>query len=442
MRFHSLRFRVLVSLLAAFLLGFGVLAYHLYDTRDQLRRGMVYIHAQEIARALTAESDFGQLPLQYMGGELSYTLYGADGHVLWYSDNLERPRRLRTGTLDQEAGRFSWAPRSGFVINVPVRLSDGSVLMVAKEDRQENRVITEFLQARVLQGLIVLLPFCLSGLVLVLGLLHWTLRPVREAARLAADIGPHDPDRRIPLDKLPREIVPLARAANSGLERLSQAYEYEQTIVADAAHELRTPLSVLSLQLQKCRRDGYADWSALESEVAQACKRVNQLLLLARVDRMQTGLADGRANLPRIVREAAAKVLPLFEERGRPIETNIDGELWVKGDPEQLREAVRNVLENALFHGEGLVRITLSAAQQGVIALDIADEGEGVEPDSQEEMFRRFRKGHQSEAGSGLGLAIVRRILRNAGGDACFISNRPCVVRMSFEGAVQAPPRD
>src|SRR5690606_6613835 len=135
------------------------------------------------------------------------------------------------GTFAEESRRFRWAMNSGRVISVPVHLADGATLMVAKEDRLESQLVDDFLHARVLQGLIVLLPLSLSGLALVLGLLHWTLRPVRQAARLAADIGPHEPGRRIPLEKLPREVVPLAKAANDGLERLSKAYEYEQRIV-------------------------------------------------------------------------------------------------------------------------------------------------------------------------------------------------------------------
>src|SRR5690554_271687 len=99
---HSLRCRVLVSLLVAFLLGFGVLAYHLFDTRDQLRRGMVYIHAREIADDFLAHREPGRLPLRYAGGELSYTLYDSDGVVVWYSSNLERPRRLKRGSFSQE----------------------------------------------------------------------------------------------------------------------------------------------------------------------------------------------------------------------------------------------------------------------------------------------------------------------------------------------------
>src|SRR5690606_11422872 len=267
---HSLRCRVLVSMLAAFLLGFAVLAYHLFDTRDQLRRGMAYIHAQELAAGLTMQSNFDELPLQHSGGRLSYSLYDPQGKPLWWSSNLERPRRLKAGTFAQESRRFRWAINSGRVISVPVHLADGATLMVAKEDRLESQLVDDFLRARVLQGLIVLLPLSLLGLALVVGLLHWTLRPVRQAARLAADIGPQEPDRRIPLEKLPQEVVPLAKAANDGLQRLSSAYEYEQRIVADASHELRTPLTVLSLMLHKCLREGQMDLPAIEAYVAHA----------------------------------------------------------------------------------------------------------------------------------------------------------------------------
>lgn len=443
---HSLRCRLLVSLLVAFLLGFGVLAYHLFDTRDQLRRGMVYIHAREIADDYLAHRDPGRLPLRHAGGELSYTLYDQDGTAIWHSSNLERPRRLKRGSFAEEASRFRWGMHSGRVISVPIHFEDGSTLMVAKEDRLESLMVEEFLQARVLQGFVVLLPFGLLGLMLVLGLLHWTLRPVRRAAELAQGIGPGDPGRRIPLDRLPREIVPLAQAANDGLERLSQAYEYEQRIVADAAHELRTPLAVLSLRVHKEGGREQADWQAIKSEISQACKLVNQLLLLARADCGQNtaALSDPpRAHLPRIVREAVAKLLPLFEDRGRIVDVVVESEdVWVRGDPDQLREAVRNVVENALCHGAGAVCVHLTRADGKLVTLDVLDEGQGVPQESQEEMFRRFRKGRQGGNGSGLGLPIVRRIMRNAGGDACFAQSAPCVFRLSFICSDPAMPSD
>lgn len=428
---HSLKRRVLVSLLAVLMLGVGALAALVYDVQDQLRRGVMFIQARELASGLSADSDFSLLPREHAGGELSYTLYSPDGDVLWYSDNLERPRRLRHSTLEDELSVFRPFARSGRVINVPVTLTDGSILMVAKEDRAEREVIGGMLHTRLLHGLILLAPFCVLAAALVFALLHWTLRPVTNAARLAAGIGPSQPGQRIPLDSLPREIRPLAVAANAGLARLAKAYEYEQRIVADAAHELRTPLMVLDLRLQKSRLDGSIDWDAIGRELGNITRLVNQLLLLARQDR-DAGEKPTQTLLPRVVREAAAMMLPLFEAHGRSMDIELEEGVWVVGDAGILRDALRNVLENALYHGEGQVRLCLFREAQGRVAVDVIDEGAGVVLASQEELFWRFRKGRQGSDGSGLGLAIVRSIVSRVGGDARFVGTRPCVFRMRF----------
>src|SRR5690606_18525892 len=113
-----------------------------------------------------------------------------------------------------------------------------------------------------------------------------------------------------------------------------------------------------------------------------------------------------------------AALLPLFEAQGRSIEVDIAEGLECRGNPDQLREALVNLLENALVHGAGEVRLTLRAQGDEVI-LDIADQGDGVPSELQEAMFQRFRKGRQGSEGTegtGLGLAIVRRIVENAGG--------------------------
>src|SRR5690606_15924400 len=245
----------------------------------------------------------------YAGSPLSYTLYSADGTLLWYSDNLEQPRQLRTGSLQEEIDLIRTTVRSsrGAIINVPVHLADGSTLMVSKEDRLERQLINNLLHQRTTHGLLLLLPLSLLAIGLLYFLLQWTLRPIRTAAKMAEDIGPHAPDQRISLDKLPAEVLPLARAANAGVERLSQAYAYERKLVSDAAHALRTPLAVLSLRLQKCKNEGLADWPAIDQEFGRLQKITTQLLMMAHQDGAQITDSHGgeQSNLARICREAA-----------------------------------------------------------------------------------------------------------------------------------------
>tara|TARA_R110000851_G_scaffold297817_3_gene453136 strand:+ start:7634 stop:8956 length:1323 start_codon:yes stop_codon:yes gene_type:complete len=433
---RSLRCRVIISLLIVLMLGFGTLAFNLYNTRDQLRRSILFIQAHEIGANLNAQSDFTELPTHYAGGELSYTLYSADGNLLWYSNNLDRPRRLYRGTLEDEIQLIRTTIRSGrgYVISAPVTLTDGAILMVSKEDKLERQLIGNLFYQRTVRSLLLLIPFCLFAVGLLYLLMRWTLNPIQKAVELAEGIGPHDPNRRIPLNKLPGEVLPLARVANNGLDRLAQAYAYEQHIVGDAAHALRTPLAVLGLRLRQCSDNEAPDWPAINREFEQVHKLANQLLSLAHQDRIHaSGQSDiDQTDLARVVREAAGTMLPLFETHGRNIELHLIDGVIVQGNPDLLREAIRNVLENALCHGAGVVTITQTNDTHTSVILRITDEGAGVAPESQEEMFVRFRKGHENSTGSGLGLAIVRSTLRNAGGDVRFTGAKPCTLEMRF----------
>lgn len=434
---HSLERRMLVALTSVFILGFVGLAVYLYDTRDELRRSIMFIQAQEIAAGLTAQSDLSTLPSHYAGGELSYTLYSADGIPLWYSSNLKRPRRLRHSTIDDDSRLFRRTIRSGLNINVPVKLADGSVLMVAKDDQMERTLIGSLLQTRLLRGLLILLPLCLLAAVLIRWLLNWTLQPIKQAARMSTEIGPDKPELRIPLDKLPREVLPLARAANLGLDRLADAFETEKRVVADAAHELRTPLTVLDLRLQKNRMDGVADWPAIEHGMQQIRRLVNQLLALAQQEQPLAKLQQSNSNsaLSRITREAIALVLPMLEAQGRDLHVDIEDGVQAQGEPSLLLDAIRNVLDNAILHGRGDVKINLRRTPGQGAFLEISDDGPGIPLYRQDEMFARFRKGKQNSNGSGLGLAIARQTLLNAGGNIRFVSESPCIVRIWFAEA-------
>ncbi|MGG4606478.1 sensor histidine kinase [Paenalcaligenes sp. Me131] len=436
MRRASLRRRLLLSFGLVFLLGLAAVVLYLLDARDQIRRSVIYIQAQELGKGLSAQSSPAELPDYYAGSPMAYTLYDATGELLWYSGFLDRPLKLK----HYEARNWlhfshpSWRKASGRLISIPVVLTDGATLMVSKEDRMERELLDTLFHAQFIRSLFVLLPFGVLGMVLAWFLLQWALRPVQRAARLASSIGPQSPELRIPLETLPVEIRPLAHAANLGLERFANAYEKEQQVLADAAHELRTPLTVLDLRLQRYRVEGKADWQAIDGELKQLSRLVGQLLLLARqeqdIERQQHATSSTR--LTRVVRETVLGLLPLFDAANRSIHVHLQEHVEVKGQESLLRDAIRNCIENALLHGKADVMVRLYTVG-GQAVLDIQDQGAGVPIEKWEAMFERFQKAQSDSEGSGLGLSIVRRILRNAGGDACFVSTQPCTIRLYFQ---------
>lgn len=431
---RSLAHRVLLGLTLAFVFGVGALALSLYDTRDQLRRATMGIQAREIAAGFTMQSDPATLPKSYAGGELSYTLYAPSGQVLWISDNLQSPRRLRQPSLAGNLPLFSWPIYSGEVVNVAAPLADGATLMVAKRDALERDTIGGLLHAKLLQSLAMWLPLCAVAFGLIYFTMRWTLKPVQAAARFAQGISSDNP-QPIPTADLPREMLPLALAANMALEKLAHALANEKRLVADAAHELRTPLTVLDLRLQHAKGEPVPDWNAIDGDMAYLRQLTGQLMLLARQDRSQ---GRGEANsghavtpLSRTVREAVASLLPLSEAQSRSVDAQIADAIYVRGDASLMQTAIRNVCENALFHGQGTITVGM-AVEEGTVRLTITDEGPGVPLALQEDMFIRFHKGAQNSKGAGLGLAITRQILRNMGGDARFSSAHPCVVELLF----------
>ena len=301
--------------------------------------------------------------------------------------------------------------------------------------------------------LLLFVPLAVTSFALVWLIGWWSLRPLVRASREAAAVGPANPSGRVCVATLPREIRPLVDAVNGALERLDHAhaaqrelierldhaYVAQRRLTADAAHELRTPLAVLSLRLQRSKL-APADRLAVEQDVAQMSRVVGQLLELARVEdpaRLKDQAEPGPVNLARVAREAAAMVLPLAEEKGRPLAVEAADVVSLPGRPDELRGALRNLMENALVHGEGAVRVSVREEPGGgtgrrVVVVEVADQGAGIVEELRDEVFDRFRKAAPNSPGAGLGLAIVRQVARAHGGDARVRPGTGCRVEISL----------
>ncbi len=280
------------------------------------------------------------------------------------------------------------------------------------------------------QDVTVLVTFSLAMLLLIWLVSGWSLAPLRRASAEAAAVGPANPEARISSLGLPSEVRPLVTAFNGALSRLATAYELEQRFTADAAHELRTPLAALGLRLQRARVEGRLD-AAVENELAQMNRLVAQLLDLARKERsgpVSTWPGCAPVNLSRAAREAAATVSLLAAAAGRTLIVNLPQSLPVLGRADDLRDMVRNLLDNAVTHGVGRIELTgrlePAAGTRPVPSalLEVSDEGAGVPEALAPHLFERFRKVGADSVGSGLGLAIVSEVIRSHGGSIGFAS--------------------
>ncbi len=258
-------------------------------------------------------------------------------------------------------------------------------------------------------------------------------------------MGASNPGARISTRKLPGEIRPLVGAVNGALDRLAEAYAAEQRFVADAAHELRTPLTVLGLRLQRAKLDGDLDWCAIDRDLAQVNRLAGQLLDLARKEHARqagTVAVSPVVNLSRIAREAAAAIVSIAEEAGRTLDVELPASLPVRGRPDDLRDMVRNLLDNAVAHGRGTISLAgqVRAAPGGreEACITVSDEGSGVPATLADALFDRFRKGCPGSSGHGLGLSIVREVVRGHGGSVAFLPGPSCRVRVALPAAGSA----
>jgi signal transduction histidine kinase len=265
--------------------------------------------------------------------------------------------------------------------------------------------------ARVVLPLLLLLPVMIAC---VMWVVRSSLSPLRS---LTAEVQRRDVRSLEPLqtEHLPLEITPLVSELNRLLSRLHQAFASQREFIADAAHELRSPLTSLRLQLQLLDRapDPEASREArgmLGVAVESAIHMVEQLLTLARVDPEDAPLQMAPVSLSEVARRAVADCHALAQSRDIEVSLEAGGEALIPADAEAVRILVRNLIDNAVRYTppKGTVRIRVSEAPAEI---EVSDTGPGIPPEERERAFDRFyRLKTSSGGGTGLGLAIVKAI--------------------------------
>jgi len=245
------------------------------------------------------------------------------------------------------------------------------------------------------------------------------LGPVESMRREAAEISSATSGRRLPVPEARDEVRRLGETLNEMLERLEEGLLRERRFVADAGHELRTPLALLRTEFELALRRPRSH-EELEHAIRSATEEVERLIRLAEdllvLDRsgesaLRPAELDARELLDTVARRFAARAA----EEGRAIE--VHGGASLHGDRDRLEQALGSLVDNALTHGGGAVR--LEAERDGdSVALRVADEGEGFPSDFLPHAFERFSRADaaRTTGGAGLGLAIVDAVARAHGG--------------------------
>jgi two-component system OmpR family sensor kinase len=293
------------------------------------------------------------------------------------------------------------------------------VVGITREDRAET--LRSLRDELLIAGPIALLLATLAGY----GLAGLALRPVESMRRRAAAISADRPGERLPVPQTRDEVERLGETLNAMLARLEAALVRERTFVADAGHELRTPLALLRTELELALRHGEGAEELRQAlrrsseEVDRLAQLAEALLLIARSDQGQLALRLEQLEPADLLDSIVTRFEWRANEAERVVSASAEPGLQLYGDRMRLEQALGNLVENALRHGDGEVRLSARAGD-GMVELHVRDEGEGFPPDFIADAFTRFARPDKgrSRAGSGLGLSIVHTIAEAHGGSA------------------------
>ncbi|MCD6673920.1 MAG: ATP-binding protein [Burkholderiaceae bacterium] len=412
----SIRTRLLLSLLPLFILAeavIGTVTYR-YVLRDS--HELFDYHLRQMALSLR---DQGAVlpppgpPEDREQFDFVVQIWSADGSKIYLSHTRSRarlPERATLGFSDVVTGGERWRVYS--------TLARGRVIQVGQPFEVRERIAA----AAALRSLTPLLFFAPLVALAIWWLVGKSLVPVEQ---IATELRRRDANRLDPVPEadIPIEVEPMVSSLNGLLGRLRASFAAQRAFVADAAHELRTPIAALKLQagLMARARDDRARAEALcelNAGIDRSAHLVDQLLTLARSEPQARAAPEERIDLARVARAVVAEMTPLAVARGSKIEFDAPDALALHGDANALHSLLRNLVDNALRHTPAGSRVAVRIdIEDGHACVSVDDDGPGIAVEERERVFDRFYgRTAGGDGGSGLGLAIAKAVIdRHAG---------------------------
>jgi signal transduction histidine kinase len=417
---HTLRGRLSLSLLFSALLAAALIGAFAYYRTLSENEALFDYQLRQTALSLRDQGFVQAVPFGLNGnGEVRDVLvqiWTMNGTILYLSHpGSALPDRATLGFSDVDAANSHW--------RVYTMIANNRVIQVA----QPQEIRRDLATAAALRSLSPLLIFAPVMALLIWWLVGRGLKPVKllEHEVTQRHAGTLDP---VSESGLPGEIAPVAHALNLLLARLKSAFSAQSTFVADAAHELRSPLTALKLQLHVLENAADEDAKRaalvkLNQGVDRATHMIEQLLIAARTEATGATHVMQPQNLAEITRRVIAGIFPLAQSRQIALDYEAPDRLDVIGNSEGLQILMRNLLDNAVRYTPpgGTVSVKASASASasasvdngdGKVAVVVDDSGPGIAEPDRQRVFERFVRGTINEQkGSGLGLAIVKNIV-------------------------------
>jgi heavy metal sensor kinase len=439
-----------VALVAVAGLIYVLLARALYSRIDANLRAVVQIAATSLANDLAEGQDYGDAA-RSTAAELSsrqqmLAIYDTGGRVLaegGRDDDLEVPlpeittipsneaTLLTVGEVKDDDDRHRLAIR-----RVSIPLSDATYVVVVGSDLEPTDEELESLRE--------VLAYVIPIAIVLAGVGGWflarqSLAPVAAMADRARNIGVGDFNARLPVANPRDELGRLAETFNDLLNRLEASLIQQRQFMADASHELRTPVTTsrtaAAVALQQPHRDEeeYRETlTIVEQQTTRLSRIVDDMFTLARADAGSYPVRRALMYLDEIVDDAVRAARVLADTKQVSVELTTVQSASFTGDEELVRRLIGNLLDNAVRHTRpgSVVHVSLGHESERYV-LSVTDAGEGIAPEIQPHIFERFFRGDaarpSSDGGAGLGLALARWIARTHGGDVT-------LVRSSHEG--------
>lgn len=415
-----------VTIVAAGVCAFGWLYLKTERVDASLRQETLLDQARVIASYLVvAENGSVELNLPprlveaYTSpdGSYRYAVRDASGRFLFDAGPLVGPlpiisrRKYKVYNYDPDGtGPFNV---SGVALQVVVNHQTFFIQVEQKtqSDQVGAAAVDEFLTDGGWVGIVFML--------ILLGASVWLVKraiaPLNRISQLAETIGPATTNIRLPTENIPSEILPLVRAMNSALDRLTQALQHQREFNTNAAHQLRTPLAILRANIDTVESPQLVN--RIRVDVEHMSRIVSQLLLDARLDTTSFDL-DETIDLNAIAAEVAANFAPLALASNKTIELLCNkSPVSVRTSSFALRDALGNLIENAITYTPtgSAVRIRVTNRP----AIEVMDSGPGIPAEQRALIFERFWRADRNTNGAGLGLSIVDRIMKALNGSVC-----------------------